>query len=196
MRFLDESESLADGQFDDMIEVLRTIAFESPDLPSTWVQLAESLEESGALSEAGEAWRMAHRLVPNSPRISVALRRLEAEAPAHEPIPDEPTEAPIKSQRDASVDIDLLISDLQSGRGLMAVDLGEPETDVDQTGQSEDEEIATETLAGIFVAQNLFADAVRIYDLLADREENAGKIEIFRARAEDLRKRSATLPGK
>lgn len=189
MRFLDESATLTGEQSQDAIEVLRAITCESPDLPLAWVRLAESLEESGALSEAVEAWRMAHRLVPNSPRISTELHRLEADAPAHESPPDEPTEAPIEPQRGALLDIDGLISDLQSGRTRMEVDLRKPETNVDQAAQTEDEEIATVTLARIFVAQNLFADAVRIYDLLADREENAGKAEIFRARADDLRKR-------
>jgi len=192
MKFLNQSESPAHGELDDAIEMLRAVAFESPDLPSTWVQLAESLEKSGAVSEAAEAWRMAHRLVPNSPRISTALLRLEADAPAREPEHDEPNETPTEFQRDTSLDIDLLISDLQSGRSRPTVDFREPVTDIERAGQPEDEEIATETLAGIFLAQNLFADAMRIYDLLADREENAGKIEVFRARAEDLRKRINT----
>ncbi len=71
----------------------------------------------------------------------------------------------------------------------MEIDLRRLDTDIEQVSQIEDEQIATETLARIFAAQNLFADAVRIYELLADREEDAGKAEILRARAEDLRKR-------
>lgn len=198
MSFLVGLESSAGGHIENLIVTLRAIARASPDLPSIWVQLAESLEDSGAVSEAVEAWRTAYRLVPNSQRISSALRRLEAGAGAPDVAPAramaretdlEPkgAEAPSQSQIEVPLDIDRLISDLQSGRGRISID--HRKIEFDPIEQADDEEIATETLARIYEAQSLFIDAVKIYDLLAEREENLAKAEILRTRAEDLRKR-------
>lgn len=201
MRFLFDPEASSGNSVDETIETLRAIAVASPDLPSVWVRLAESLEVVGAPEQAIDAWRMAHRLVPNSARISTSLRRLESEhvgAETQNPtkavasIPDsqpeeEPSQARTADRQQASLDLDLLISDLQSGRSLTESE--HSVADSDPVAQTEDEEIATETLAKIFESQKLFADAARIFDLLADREENAVKAETQRARAKDLRKR-------
>jgi len=195
MSFLYDSSVQPEDRLEETIERLRAITVESSDLPTVWIVLAESFEKLGDLTQAMGAWRMAHRLVPNSPRIASAIRRLEsgaseasAASSTHESQPDvEPTETPSESRQHASLDLDLLISDLQSGRSLPDSEHHQPEPE--PAAQTDDEEIATETLAKIFESQRHFSDAARIYDLLADREGDAAKAEVYHARSEDLRKR-------
>jgi tetratricopeptide (TPR) repeat protein len=193
MKFLDVSEVPVEGNVQDAIGKLRAVSAQAPDLASVWVQLAELLEKSGALSEANEALTVAQRLVPNSPRIALMRDRLDValgvtETDGVDPVTSEPEPAPSpKPGHVASLDIDLLIADLQSGR--TQAENAHAESESDDADRSESQEIATETLAKIFENQKLFTEASRMYDLLADQESRPEKAEIFRARSEDLRKR-------
>lgn len=175
---------------------LRALVAAAPDIVENWVLLAQSLEASGELVEAASAWRMAHRLLPNSPLISDAVTRLET-VPATDVVFQKPSEAsePDQSGEAAGapnaepLNIDALISDLESGKPANETENHEEVAYVSSSA-SESDEIATETLAKIYEGQNLFEDAARIYRLLADREKDSAKSEILHARAEDLRRKT------
>jgi hypothetical protein len=182
---------------------LRTLIGAAPNLPSLWIRLATALEASGQISEALRAWTSASLLVPNSEIISAALSRLNERASSEEsgsisPVPKqaeqadpvEPPSGSSESDRDDKVehlDIDTLITDLQSGRREPTLDLADVEDAPDQGTGSD--LVVSETLARIYETQNHLGEAVKIYEALADREKDANKADVFRARAADLRKR-------
>ena len=209
MRATRVSELLARRQFEDAVALLRALAAAAPDLAGYQVDLARALEQQGDRSAAIDAWKHARLLVPNSPVIADALERLgyvadndlvidaeidaEVDAQVDAEVVDPRVESDgagpqIDPRPSASLDLEMLIYDLQHGRSGTG---GEDATDESSLGlEDTSEEVATETLARIFESQNHFAEAARIYDLLADREENAGSAAALRARAEDLRRRA------
>lgn len=192
---------------------LRALAEATPDVPSTWIKLASALEESGAVAEAKEAWRTAWLLVPNSPRITEVAERLgidlervgaeterfgaETGIPANAGSPPSKPASTSTSQEEADpksdpaeLDIDTLISDLQSGRSKTTVEFEEPERDAANDPQSEG--LVSETLAKIYESQNHLAEAAEIYEILAGRADDTERADLLGARAADLRKRSSS----
>lgn len=143
-----------------------------PEYAAAHVVLARAQEALGEWDGALRAWREAVRLAPTSP---AAFRGLaNAARKAHAP-PQEP---------DPFSDIDHLIARLESARIVPRPDADDaPAPDLDD----EIDDVASETLAEIYAAQERYEEAARIYEMLAERRP--GRAATFRERAIRLRSR-------
>lgn len=169
------------------VRELETLLTDAPDLPAYWVQLARALDSAGRTEEAADAWRMALRLVPNSPPIQEAVNELRSPSAADD---DEPLEPVRSDRREDPFDLDALIADLQSGVARKAEEDGKPASPAIGSEPNEDD-LATETLARIYEAQGHLTEASRVYEMLADRTEDPHEAAALRAEADDLRRRAS-----
>jgi len=184
------SQLLEAGKLADGVDLLRAVATSVPDMVGVQVLLAETLEKLGENKEAVDYWRRAQILVPNGPAIMDALNRLGVEQ--SEALPEELSEPDTEvaqstwERSDSTLDLDTLISGLQRRDPLEEIS---DDVDPEPSASEQADDVATLTLAHIFESQKHFDEAVKIYDLLADREEDAGRASALRAQAEDLRRR-------
>ncbi len=160
------------GDAEQAVALLQATLDRLPDYAAAYVVLARAQEALGAWDRALDAWREAARLAPTSP---VALRGLaNAARKAH---------APPRQPENPFADIDRLIARLESARivprsddapAIPSPDLGD---DID--------DVASETLAEIYAAQQQYEEAARMYETLAERRPE--QAAAFQARARRLR---------
>ena len=159
------------GDAEQAIALLQATLDRLPDYAAAYVVLARAQEALGAWDRALDAWREAARLAPTSP---VALRGLaNAARKAHAP----------RQPENPFANIDRLIARLESARIVPrpenAPALPSPDLDDDI------EDVASETLAGIYAAQQQYEEAARMYETLAERRPE--QAAAFQARARRLR---------
>lgn len=97
------------------------------------------------------------------------------------------TDTPLESTRGAAEfeDLDRLIDDLEAARIQPQPDLDDiPEPDLD----NQIEDVVSETLAQIYVGQEQFGEAARVYTKLA--EQDPSRAEEFLKKAEEMRQRA------
>ena len=145
-----------------------------PEYAAAHIVWARAQEELGAWNRALQGWREAVRLAPTSP---VAFRGLaNAARKVHAP----------PQETDPFSDIDSLIARLASARIVPSPDAPSlPSRDLD----IDIDDVASETLAGIYAAQKQYGEAARMYDALA--EQRPEQATAFREQALQMRSREA-----
>lgn len=161
------------GEAEQAAALLQATLDRLPEYASAYVLWARAQEALGAWDRALHAWREAVHLAPTSP---VAFHGLaNAARKAHSP-PQEP--------EDPFADIDRLIARLESARIVPRPDaapLPSPNFDDDI------DDVASETLAEIYAAQQRYGEAARMYEALAERRPE--QAAAFREQALRLRSR-------
>ncbi len=142
-----------------------------PEYATAHVVLARVQEALGEWDRALRAWREAVRLAPTSP---VALRGLaDAARKMHAP----------PQETDPFADIARLIARLESAHIVPGPDAPSPNLAVDI------DDVASETLAEIYAAQQQYGEAARMYEALAERRPE--QATTFREQALQMRSREA-----
>lgn len=197
------------GEAEKAIPPLEQVAERMPEYVTAHVLLARMYEAAERVSDALHTWRHAFFLMPNSPVIQEGLQRTlrqsagqvtseeelapvevskpaEAFAPVEEASPSEPVEEALAGELDkADENLDQLIEELESARIVPRPDLDEiPAPDLDQ----DIDDVVSETLARIYVAQEQYAEAARVYEKLAEQQPESA--ERFREQAAEMRERA------
>lgn len=175
---------------------------EVPQLVADYVRLAQLLEEAGDRREAAALLQRAQFFLPNGPAIQAGIRRLsewvdttprpvtvttavQPSGPEQPEVTEEEAASaqPAAPERALEDDFDRLIEGLGKAR-LGDANEAAPRSEGDWS--QEDGLIATETLAQIFESQGQFAEAVTVYQRLAEKEPDPEKAAALREKAEKL----------
>ena len=181
---------LDDGHAEDAAQMLERHLSQHPRHTAAYVLLARAAEKKERWREARQRWQRARLLIPSSPAVVEGLRRatrqLRDERLRAEGVEIDAREAESECEAEDAVsaynDLDRLIDDLDGARIVPdqnIEDIPAPPLDDDI------EDVVSETLARIYVAQEQHAEAARVYERLA--EQQPARADVFRAAAAEQR---------
>ncbi len=202
------------GQPRQALKLLYPLVERFPAWCAAQMLLARALEADGRWEEALEVWQRLAFWLSESPVVQQGLRRVFrqltlAEAPLKsfkapsidpaleqlpEPLRQLAQAAPLEAQPTLSqpdeLDLDRLIAELESARIVPRPDLEDiPPPELEQ----DVDDLVSETLARIYAAQEQYAEAARVYEMLA--QQHPERAEAYRQKAAEMRAKATQQTG-